>query len=122
MTVKELEDEDKQSAQQLTHQSHQLTKQFDEKVNALSKSLGLRDPFNQRGNNNRQMQINNQQPDPAARNRGKLVQACNLRLDFSFRLTKPNGMDTACNELPRIQEEYTAVTNQKAAPRSNEFR
>lgn len=53
MTVKELEDEDKQSAQQLTHQSHQLTKQFDEKVNALSKSLGLRDPFNQRGNNNR---------------------------------------------------------------------
>lgn len=55
MTVKELEDEDKQLAQQLTHQ---LTKQFDEKVNALSEnlqalSLGLRDPFNQRGNNNR---------------------------------------------------------------------
>lgn len=67
------------------------------------------------------MQINNQQPDPAARNRGKLVQACNLRLEFSFRLIKPNGMDTACNELPRIQEEYTAVTNQKAAPRSNDF-
>ncbi|KAH9660393.1 hypothetical protein KPL70_024180 [Citrus sinensis] len=92
MTVKELEE----MVEQLSHQ-------FNEKVEVLSQQsndlqeliLSLRNQFirfQENINNNQLLQNNNQQPEPAGRIGGALVQPRHIRLDFSvFSGEKPTS-------------------------------
>ncbi|XP_052291764.1 uncharacterized protein LOC127900631 [Citrus sinensis] len=103
MTVKELEER----AEQLSHQ-------FNEKVEVLSQQsndlqeliLSLRDQFirfQENRNNNQPLQINNQQPEPAGRIGGALVQPRHIWLDFPvFSGENPTSWIFRCEQYQRL--------------------
>ncbi|KAK9180900.1 hypothetical protein WN944_024036 [Citrus x changshan-huyou] len=103
MTVKELEER----VEQLSHQ-------FNEKVEVLSQQsndlqeliLSLRDQFirfQENRNNNQPLQNNNQQPEPAGRIGGALVQPRHIQLDFSvFSGENPTSWIFRCEQYQRL--------------------
>ncbi|KAH9679855.1 hypothetical protein KPL71_026304 [Citrus sinensis] len=103
MTVKELEER----VEQLSHQFNENVEVLSQQSNDLQELiLSLCDQFirfQENRNNNQPLQNNNQQPEPAGRIGGALVQPRHIRLDFSvFSGENPTSWIFRCEQYQRL--------------------